>query len=66
MYTSEFAIPEPRLVILTETVGAEPPAPERKPERKAERKRRGRRGGESNGNGGPVGPGENTGPAKDA
>jgi cell fate regulator YaaT (PSP1 superfamily) len=44
MYTSEFAIPEPRLVILTETVEPEvvPPAPVRKPERR----RRGRRGGD--------------------
>jgi cell fate regulator YaaT (PSP1 superfamily) len=43
MYTSEFAIPEPRLVILTETVEAEaaPPVQTRKPERR----RRGRRGG---------------------
>lgn len=50
MYTSEFAIPEPRLVILTETVETEaaPPAQTRKPERR----RRGRRGGSGSGDGG--------------
>lgn len=66
MYTSEFAIPEPRLVILTETVEAEavPAAPVRRPERR----RRGRRGGDgsnNNGNGAPPKPGENKGPTRD-
>lgn len=43
MYTSEFAVPEPRLVILTETLDAEPAASAAP--QKPERKRRGRRGG---------------------
>jgi cell fate regulator YaaT (PSP1 superfamily) len=47
MYTSEFAIPEPRLVILTETVEAAP-TPVEAPARKPERRRRGRRSGDSN------------------
>ena len=67
LYTSEFAIPEPRLVILTETVETEPapPQPARTP-----RRRRGRRGGAGdsgaaggdsrNGNGSPP----DAGPAK--
>jgi hypothetical protein len=68
MYTSEFAIPEPRLVILTETVEAEaaPPVQTRKPERR----RRGRRGGtgggdrgNTNGSGG-SGPNAPKGPTK--
>ncbi|MDQ2889171.1 MAG: Signal peptidase-like protein [Gemmatimonadota bacterium] len=42
MYTSEFAIPEPRLVILTETVETEPALPS---VQKPQRRRRGRRGG---------------------
>jgi cell fate regulator YaaT (PSP1 superfamily) len=46
MYTSEFAIPEPRLVILTETVEAAP-APAAPPARKPERRRRGRRSSDS-------------------
>jgi cell fate regulator YaaT (PSP1 superfamily) len=72
MYTSEFAIPEPRLVILTETVETEPvPATPRRPERR----RRGRRGGESRGEsrgegggegGGSDGGGGGSGPAKGA
>ncbi len=53
MYTSEFAIPETRLVILTETVETEalPPEPARRPDRR----RRGRRGGDAGGgsSGGP-------------
>ena len=61
MYTSEFAIPEPRLVILTETVETEPPASA--PERKPERRRRGRRSGGS-ADSGPSGPGGDKGPAK--
>jgi cell fate regulator YaaT (PSP1 superfamily) len=57
MYTSEFAIPEPRLVILTETVETEPlaPAPARTPDRKPDRRRRGRRTGDRN-DGGSTGP----------
>jgi len=51
MYTSEFAVPEPRLVILTESIEPEPPAgdaaaeagPSDRPQR-----RRGRRGGRRN------------------
>jgi len=44
MYTSEFAVPEPRLVILTETI--ETPAPATPSEDdKPRRRRRGRRGG---------------------
>jgi cell fate regulator YaaT (PSP1 superfamily) len=51
MYTSEFAIPQPRLVILTETV--EPDAKDRSDAtRKPERRRRGRRRGDSGGAGG--------------
>jgi cell fate regulator YaaT (PSP1 superfamily) len=49
MYTSEFAIPEPRLVILTETVETEPVAPPTIAH-KPERRRRGRRSGDSTGN----------------
>ncbi len=78
MYTSEFAIPEPRLVILTETVETAPlPAAQvRKPVRKPERRRRGRRGGSGDGSegggGGPDSGGDsgtgnsdgNSGPAK--
>jgi len=48
MYTSEFAIPQPRLVILTETVETEPVAPA--PARRPDRHRRGRRGGDSGSN----------------
>lgn len=69
MYTSEFAIPEPRLVILTETVEAEAVAAT--PARKPERRRRGRRSGDGNGDrgsagrgGGAAGPDDNSGPAK--
>lgn len=66
MYTSEFAIPEPRLVILTETVEAEPVTPT--PVRKPERRRRGRRGGNggSSNNPGGASPTDGTGPAKGA
>ena len=66
MYTSEFAIPEPRLVILTETVETEaaPAAQARKPERR----RRGRRGGNSDTKGsdgsGPSGPRDGKAPPK--
>ena len=53
MYTSEFAIPEPRLVILTETVEAESSS---EPAQKPQRRRRGRRGGGGErGNDGPAG-----------
>ena len=63
MYTSEFAIPEPRLVILTETVetDAVPPAPPRRPERR----RRGRRGGEGGGAGSSGKPGDDKGPTRE-
>ena len=46
MYTAEFAIPEPRLVILTESIEPEPPS-QASPESDAKRprRRRGRRGG---------------------
>ena len=64
MYTSEFAIPEPRLVILTETVETEP-LPAEAP-RKPERRRRGRRSGDGGGNSGAGGPNGGKGPAKDA
>lgn len=65
MYTSEFAIPEPRLVILTETVETEPiPAPARHPERR----RRGRRAGDNSSNdnagSGSQSGGADSGPAK--
>jgi len=47
MYTSEFAIPEPRLVILTESIESEPvPEDRRSPDRPP--RRRGRRGGRRN------------------
>lgn len=66
MYTSEFAIPEPRLVILTETVETEaiPPEPVA---RRPERRRRGRRGGNggNSGNGAPPRPDGNKGPTRD-
>ncbi|MDQ6738486.1 MAG: stage 0 sporulation protein [Gemmatimonadota bacterium] len=66
LYTSEFAIPEPRLVILTETVETEPAPAE--PGR-AQRRRRGRRGGSgekggSEGSGGNGSPPPGSGPAK--
>lgn len=50
MYTSEFAVPEPRLVILTETVETEPvqPSAESTADRSG-RRRRGRRGGRGTG-----------------
>jgi len=65
MYTSEFAIPEPRLVILTETLESDtaPAAPARKPDRR----RRGRRGGDGGKGGNNQGgspPSEGKGPAK--
>jgi cell fate regulator YaaT (PSP1 superfamily) len=44
MYTSEFAVPEPRLVILTETIET-PAPPAGDDERRRSRRRRGRRGG---------------------
>jgi len=47
MYTSEFAIPQPRLVILTETVETAPIEP--LPARRPDRRRRGRRGGDAGG-----------------
>jgi cell fate regulator YaaT (PSP1 superfamily) len=69
MYTSEFAIPEPRLVILTETLETEPLAPAAP--QKPERRRRGKRSGGSgatgdagNGNAKPPTSGEGSGPAK--
>jgi cell fate regulator YaaT (PSP1 superfamily) len=67
MYTSEFAIPEPRLVILTETVETEPTpaASARKPERKPERRRRSRRGSGPGEDRGPAGTDDAKGPAKD-
>jgi cell fate regulator YaaT (PSP1 superfamily) len=67
MYTSEFAIPEPRLVILTETVETEPiPAAPRRPERRR-RGRRGGEGGERGGSeGGATGGADGAGPAKGA
>jgi cell fate regulator YaaT (PSP1 superfamily) len=46
MYTSEFAVPQQRLVILTETVEQDTPAPPAG--RKPERRRRGRRSGDPN------------------
>ena len=55
MYTSEFAIPEPRLVILTETLETETPAPAA-PQR-PERRRRGKRGASGGGAGGGGGGG---------
>lgn len=59
MYTSEFAIPEPRLVILTETVETEAaPAAQSRPARsRPDRRRRGRRGSD-----GPGGAGDDTAP----
>lgn len=57
MYTSEFAIPEPRLVILTETV--ETSGPDAPDARRPERKRRGRGGGRA-----PGEPDRGKGPAK--
>jgi cell fate regulator YaaT (PSP1 superfamily) len=62
MYTSEFAIPEPRLVILTETVEAQP-VPATTAARRPDRRRRGRRGGESNN---PPTTDDDKGPAKGA
>ena len=53
MYTSEFAIPEPRLVILTETV--EPETASSAPARKPERRRRDRRRDGGSGRGGNSG-----------
>jgi cell fate regulator YaaT (PSP1 superfamily) len=57
MYTSEFAVPEPRLVILTETVETEPvkPAAEREGSERSGRRRRGRRGGAGRRSGGASG-----------
>jgi cell fate regulator YaaT (PSP1 superfamily) len=52
MYTSEFAIPEPRLVILTETVETDVPEPGAV--QRPERKRRGRRSGDGGGGKGPA------------
>ena len=67
LYTSEFAVPEQRLVILTETVEATPvePQPARAP-----RRRRGRRGGSGgsgtdSGSGGDGAPPSSAGPAKE-
>ncbi len=67
MYTSEFAIPEPRLVILTETLETESPAPAAP--QKPERRRRGRRsggsgGGRGSGDANPPAPSDDRGPAK--
>jgi cell fate regulator YaaT (PSP1 superfamily) len=62
MYTSEFAIPEPRLVILTETVEAEPAPPVQT--RKPERRRRGRRGGGGGGGSGDGGSTNGSGPSR--
>lgn len=47
MYTSEFAVPEPRLVILTEAIDPAPSTEDKKPTDKPTR-RRGRRGGRRN------------------
>jgi len=45
MYTSEFAVPEPRLVILTETIETPAPATPASDDKSRGRRRRGRRGG---------------------
>lgn len=57
MYTAEYAIPQPRLVILTESIEPEPsPSPERTPDGVPPRRRRGRRGrGKGRGDGGASG-----------
>ncbi len=67
MYTSEFAIPQPRLVILTETVETEPAPPS--PARRPDRGRGGRRGGDSGGTPGgrrdkPENPDDKKGPTR--
>lgn len=57
MYTSEFAVPEPRLVILTETIETPAPATDAASDDRPRRRRRGRRGGRKSGegNGSPSG-----------
>ena len=57
MYTSEFAVPEPRLVILTETIETPAPLAESEDD-KPRRRRRGRRGGRRAGDDQGDGPGD--------
>jgi cell fate regulator YaaT (PSP1 superfamily) len=61
MYTAEFAVPEPRLVILTEAIEPDPSPSSTQPTGDRPARRRGRRGGRRN-RGGGAGGGSGSGP----